>query len=94
MKQAERWRTIRGHELLWFRGDDGQVVYHGGSGDTHFLDDAAAGLLDLLSFRPHTTQDLADHLRGDDPRLTPDEASERAARLVRELAHLDLIEPC
>ncbi|MDX9740594.1 MAG: HPr-rel-A system PqqD family peptide chaperone [Gammaproteobacteria bacterium] len=93
MEQAERWRIAPGYELLWFEGDDGQVVYHGGSGDTHLIDEAAAALLHLLQSRPQTPIALSSSLVADG-RVAADEAPEYTAMLLQELARLGLVEPC
>ena len=93
MEQTARWRIVPGYELLWFEGDDGHVVYHSGSGDTHLIDDAAADLLRLLQSGPQVPEALAARLAEDD-RLVIVETSEYTARLLHELARLGLVEPC
>lgn len=93
MEQAGGWRIIPGYELLWFEGDDGHVVYHGGSGDTHLIDDAASALLRLLQTGPQTSLVLSARLVAEG-RVAADEAPEYTAMLLQELARLGLVEPC
>lgn len=93
MEHTERWRIVPGYELLWFEGDDGHVVYHSGSGDTHLIDDAAADLLRLLQADSQASAALAARLAEDD-RVAAAEAPEYTARLLHELARLGLVEPC
>lgn len=92
MGQTERWRIVPGYELLWFESDDGHVVYHSGSGDTHLIDDAAAELLRLLQAGSEAADALAARLAEDG--VASAEAPEYTARLLHELARLGLVEPC
>jgi PqqD family protein of HPr-rel-A system len=93
MEQAERWRIIPGYELLWFESDDGHVVYHGGSGDTHLIDDAASALLRLLQSGPQTSDVLGTRLAAEG-RVAAEDAVEYTAMLLHELARRGLVEPC
>jgi PqqD family protein of HPr-rel-A system len=93
MEQAGRWRIIPGYELLWFEGDDGHVVYHGGSGDTHLIDDAASSLLRLLQSGPQTSLVLSAQLI-EQGRVAAEDAPEYTAMLLQELARQGLVEPC
>lgn len=43
-----KWRTVREFELHWRAWGNEYVVYHGGSGDTHLLDEIGARALQCL----------------------------------------------
>lgn len=92
MQKTERWQAVDGVDLLWQAWDDGEVVYHRGSGDTHLIDEAAADVLRALGRRPMDVGALAS-LVG--PALDYPEADAEAyvRELLKELARLALVEP-
>ena len=92
MEQPERWQAAD-CELLWLDWDDGHVVYHGGSGDTHLLDVTAAGLLRRLQQTPAAPEELCATIAGSQG-LASDEALGYTRELLAELERLALVERC
>jgi PqqD family protein of HPr-rel-A system len=95
-EQAERWRSIPGCELLWLGWDDGEVVYHGGSGDTHFLAAPAVRVLRQLQRSPAGLAELAALLADDGGQggAVSDELLLDTGALLIELERLCLVERC
>lgn len=81
-----KWQVIAGVELAWKIWGDEQVVYHGGSGDTHLLNPVAARLLRTLQESPSSILELSDEVVGDD-------LCEEIEQNIRLLNRLCLIEP-
>lgn len=95
VEQAERWRSVSGCELLWLGWDDGEVVYHGGSGDTHFLDVPAARVLRRLQQSAATVSELTPLFVADgEQQGLSEELLHDTAALLIELERLSLIERC
>jgi PqqD family protein of HPr-rel-A system len=81
-----RWAAMPGADLAWRLLDEGCVVHHALTNDTHVLAAWIAPLLEALS-RPgeHSTEALA---------RCVDEAPDEVAAVLAELAALRLIRPC
>jgi len=84
------WRVRDPSSLHWRQWDDGLVVYHAPSGDTHLLDPTAGAALSLLRAEP---SDLAGLVR----RVTAQGGAapgfeESLAGLLKELEELGVVE--
>ena len=93
MEQPGRWQTVAGFDLLWRDWDDGHVVYHSGSGDTHLLDAAAAGIVRRLQQSPAVPAELSP-LVTESLGLAPEESLSYTEELLMELERLGLVERC
>ena len=85
-------QVARGVPDRALRFDDETVVFNPLSWDTHILNAAAAAVFDYIADAPRSPQDieafLAEALASDQR----DQCAEHAARLVRDLMALGLIE--
>lgn len=85
------WRVRDPSSLHWHQWDDGLVVYHAASGDTHLLDATAGAALSLLR---HEQSDLAGLVR----RVTAKQGGaapgfeESLGGLLKELEELGVVE--
>lgn len=99
-EQAEHWRIVADCDPLWLGWDDGEVVYHGRSGDTHFLDGAAARIVRRLRQSSASVADLAQMFAAGDRGTNTDNGADDGAddllrdtaALLLELEQLSLIE--
>lgn len=92
MAASETWRLRPGQTLQYRQWDGECVLYNDLSGDTHLLGDGAIELLLALRGGPATNEALAAVLQaGFD--IDPSELDLETTTLLRDLQHLNLIEP-
>lgn len=68
------------------------MVYHGGTGNTHLLDAAAACLLRRLQEAPADPLELGELIKAEVGDLHPDELLAYTCELLTELQRLALVE--
>lgn len=88
---ARRWAARHEPPLLCYRFGDALFVYHPASGQTHYLNELGAEVLDLVSAAPSTLPELygrllARHAIDDDPEL-----HEVLTGLLPLLEHLGIV---
>lgn len=89
-----RWRLAEQVEILAREWDGQLVLYHGGTGDTHLLDEYAALIYRVLSRGPADRDSLLAAMAPDSKEALP--AAEQLSRLTRTLEalqRLNILEP-
>jgi PqqD family protein of HPr-rel-A system len=87
-----RWRLCGDLPLCWRFWDDEFVVYHPASGNTHWLNVAAAEVLKLLESAPASTSQMVTQLTAAFEAPADQQLWDHVERLCAELDQLGLIE--
>ncbi len=85
MDSGAKWRAVTDFELLWRSWDDEYVVYHAGSGDTHWLTAVAAEVLRTLQHKLATAEELVQRVAA---RFDVSRDEELVAYIEQILTHL------
>ena len=76
-----------------FEDDDDLVVYYSqGSGSTHLINPVAAFLLELVTVRPRSTEELLQHMASEVDDVPVEELKSILENLLDELQGSELIE--
>jgi PqqD family protein of HPr-rel-A system len=90
--QPIRWCVPSPARLKWRHWDDGSLAYHIESGQTHYLNQFAAYVLQFLIERPATAWEIAEDIQ-----LAAGDAAlphvEKIPTLLEQFAELGLIAP-
>ena len=89
--QNIRWCIPSYAHLEWRHWDDGSLAYHTESGQTHYLNNIAAYVLQFLMERPATTQEIAEDIHFAAGDAVPH--VEEISALLEQFAELGLIAP-
>ncbi|MEM7223929.1 MAG: HPr-rel-A system PqqD family peptide chaperone [Pseudomonadota bacterium] len=90
---AELWKSVDPSKLEWRVWSDEHVVYDDGSGDTHLLDDEAAGVLRRLCQGPASADQLVAEL-AQELEIEPNQVLEsHVEAILKKFRQLALIEP-
>lgn len=89
---ARRWRVPSEALFAWAHWESGHVLYHRPSGQTHFLNDGTALLLQRCLLEPRDAEDAARTLAALQNARPDPQFLGHVADLLLHLEHLGLIE--
>ena len=89
---APSWRARPADEVVWLALDDDYVLYHRGSGKTHFLNAASNHLLREVLTAPRTAVEAAEALARHEGVAAEPELITVVTETLEQLDHLGLVD--
>lgn len=87
---VKRWRAA---DLKWKSWEDGKLVFHTASGNTHVVNPLAASILRTLADQPTGPAEVSQRIAAEAQLENDDELLQSVEKLLANLDELGLIEP-